>query len=70
MTTENDGARRRNRWYFGGLASSTAVMGTHPLDLLKVQLQTQAEPRKSLFQVIKEIYINTGMTITSFNLFN
>lgn len=63
MTTENERNRRRNRWFFGGMASSTAVLATHPLDLLKVQLQTQAEPRKSLFQVIKDIYVNTGRTI-------
>lgn len=29
------------RWYFGGLASVGAACCTHPLDLLKVHLQTQ-----------------------------
>ncbi|XP_043857173.1 mitochondrial dicarboxylate carrier-like [Dromiciops gliroides] len=33
--------RRVSRWYFGGLASSGAACCTHPLDLLKVHLQTQ-----------------------------
>ncbi|TRZ14410.1 hypothetical protein HGM15179_012701 [Zosterops borbonicus] len=34
---------RVSRWYFGGLASSGAACCTHPLDLLKVHLQTQQE---------------------------
>lgn len=36
---------RVSRWYFGGLASSGAACCTHPLDLLKVHLQTQQEVR-------------------------
>lgn len=32
---------RYERWYFGGLAGVLAVFCTHPLDTLKVQLQTQ-----------------------------
>lgn len=35
--------RRVARWYFGGVASSMAVMVTHPLDLLKVMVQTQKD---------------------------
>ncbi|RWS30836.1 mitochondrial dicarboxylate carrier-like protein, partial [Leptotrombidium deliense] len=35
---------RVGRWYFGGLAGSAAAMCTHPLDLLKVHLQTAAVP--------------------------
>jgi len=31
------------RWYFGGLASAGAACCTHPLDLLKVHLQTQQD---------------------------
>ncbi|EDM06844.1 solute carrier family 25 (mitochondrial carrier; dicarboxylate transporter), member 10, isoform CRA_a [Rattus norvegicus] len=34
---------RTSRWYFGGLASCGAACCTHPLDLLKVHLQTQQE---------------------------
>ncbi|EDL34757.1 mitochondrial dicarboxylate carrier [Mus musculus] len=34
---------RASRWYFGGLASCGAACCTHPLDLLKVHLQTQQE---------------------------
>lgn len=32
---------RQERWYFGGLAGILAACCTHPLDTLKVQLQTQ-----------------------------
>lgn len=33
--------KRLSRWYFGGLASAGAACCTHPLDLIKVTLQTQ-----------------------------
>ena len=33
-------SNRKSRWYFGGLASAGAACVTHPLDLLKVHLQT------------------------------
>lgn len=36
-----DKTKRRSRWYFGGIASAGAASVTHPLDLLKVALQTQ-----------------------------
>lgn len=39
------------RWYFGGLASAGAVLFTHPLDLLKVHLQTQQTGKISLLQM-------------------
>lgn len=35
------GKTRQSRWYFGGLASGGAACFTHPLDLVKVTLQTQ-----------------------------
>nr|AKN21599.1 slc25a-31 [Schmidtea mediterranea] len=33
--------KRESRWYFGGLSSALAISATHPLDLIKVHLQTQ-----------------------------
>lgn len=36
-----DKTKRRSLWYFGGIASAGAAAVTHPLDLLKVALQTQ-----------------------------
>ena len=35
--------KRLALWYFGGLGSAGAACCTHPLDLLKVHLQTQQE---------------------------
>ncbi|XP_023677508.2 mitochondrial dicarboxylate carrier [Paramormyrops kingsleyae] len=35
--------KRVSRWYFGGIASCGAACCTHPLDLIKVHLQTQQE---------------------------
>jgi len=32
---------RQERWYFGGVGGVFAACFTHPLDTLKVQLQTQ-----------------------------
>ncbi|XP_071385908.1 mitochondrial dicarboxylate carrier [Centroberyx affinis] len=37
--------KRISRWYFGGISSSAAACLTHPLDLIKVHLQTQQEVR-------------------------
>ena len=34
---------RLAKWYFGGLGSAGAACCTHPLDLLKVHLQTQQD---------------------------
>ncbi len=36
-------------WYYGGLASIGAVCFTHPLDTIKVQLQTQQKATFGLF---------------------
>uniref|UniRef100_A0A0N5ASX4 Mitochondrial dicarboxylate carrier n=1 Tax=Syphacia muris TaxID=451379 RepID=A0A0N5ASX4_9BILA len=52
---------RIGRWYFGGLASAGAACVTHPLDLLKVHLQTQQTEKKTLGQLIKRIYVNDGI---------
>ncbi|XP_022250478.1 mitochondrial dicarboxylate carrier-like [Limulus polyphemus] len=44
----NKNENRLSRWYFGGLASAGAACCTHPLDLLKVHLQTQQEGKISI----------------------
>lgn len=38
--SESNHGKRVARWYFGGLASAGAAVCTHPLDLVKVHLQT------------------------------
>ncbi|KAF5293599.1 hypothetical protein FQA39_LY03084 [Lamprigera yunnana] len=53
---------RLSRWYFGGLASAGAACITHPLDLLKVQMQTQQEGKISLLQLTKNIIKKQGVT--------
>ncbi|KAH8271315.1 hypothetical protein KR018_006275, partial [Drosophila ironensis] len=51
--------RRVARWYFGGVASSMAAVITHPLDLMKVLVQTQAE-KLSLLQTSRKIVTEQG----------
>lgn len=48
------------RWYFGGLASAGAACCTHPLDLLKVHLQTQQGGQISLGQMAVKLYRSDG----------
>lgn len=49
------------RWYFGGLASAGAACFTHPLDLLKVMLQTQQEGKLSVVQLTINIVKKQGV---------
>ncbi|XP_070580831.1 mitochondrial dicarboxylate carrier-like [Ptychodera flava] len=50
------------RWYFGGLASAGAACCTHPLDLLKVHLQTQQQKgRTSAARLAVDIVRNQGI---------
>uniref|UniRef100_A0A915AJD7 Mitochondrial dicarboxylate carrier n=1 Tax=Parascaris univalens TaxID=6257 RepID=A0A915AJD7_PARUN len=52
---------RVSRWYFGGLASAGAACCTHPLDLLKVHLQTQQQGKLTIGQMIVKIYRGDGI---------
>lgn len=54
--------KKLSRWYFGGLASAGAACVTHPLDLLKVQLQTQQEGKVSLIRLTVNIIKKQGVT--------
>ena len=47
-TNEPGRTKRVAKWYHGGLASASAAMCTHPLDLLKVHLQTQQKVQLGL----------------------
>ncbi|XP_077381490.1 mitochondrial dicarboxylate carrier [Festucalex cinctus] len=53
--------KRMSRWYFGGLASCGAACCTHPLDLLKVHLQTQQEVKKRMFGMAVHVVENNGV---------
>ncbi|CAH4032685.1 mitochondrial dicarboxylate carrier [Pieris brassicae] len=55
------GEVRISRWYFGGLASAGAACVTHPLDLLKVQMQTQKGRNVSMFKLTQIVLKNQGI---------
>ncbi|XP_022834850.1 mitochondrial dicarboxylate carrier-like [Spodoptera litura] len=52
---------RVSRWYFGGLSSAGAACVTHPLDLLKVQMQTQKGKNISMSQLVGIVVKNDGI---------
>lgn len=56
-----DPKKKLSRWYFGGTASAMAACITHPLDLLKVHLQTQQEGRISIIQTTANIVKKQGI---------
>lgn len=60
--TELDRTQKLCRWYFGGLASASAACVTHPLDLLKVHLQTQQEGKTSVIKLTLNIVKKQGIT--------
>uniref|UniRef100_A0A4W5KNS0 Solute carrier family 25 member 10 n=1 Tax=Hucho hucho TaxID=62062 RepID=A0A4W5KNS0_9TELE len=53
--------KRRSRWYFGGLSSSAAACITHPLDLIKVHLQTQHEVRMRMMGMTMSVVQREGV---------
>ncbi|XP_074778026.1 mitochondrial dicarboxylate carrier isoform X1 [Athene noctua] len=53
--------RRVSRWYFGGLASCGAACCTHPLDLVKVHLQTQQEVKMRMTGMAMHVIRNDGV---------
>ncbi|XP_035775704.1 mitochondrial dicarboxylate carrier-like isoform X1 [Anopheles albimanus] len=57
----DDNKKRLSYWYFGGLASAGAACCTHPLDLLKVTLQTQQEGKISLLQLTGKVVRTQGV---------
>nr|XP_045597765.1 mitochondrial dicarboxylate carrier-like [Procambarus clarkii] len=54
------GEQRLAKWYFGGVASCGAACCTHPLDLLKVHLQTQQVTQMGGGQMAVHIVKNQG----------
>lgn len=56
-------SHRLPKWYFGGCASAMAACVTHPLDLLKVHLQTAKSTKEfSLLQRTAKIIEVQGAT--------
>ncbi|XP_065319701.1 mitochondrial dicarboxylate carrier-like isoform X1 [Gordionus sp. m RMFG-2023] len=54
------------KWYFGGLASAGAAVCTHPLDLIKVHLQTQEHGHIRILPFTLDIIKKQGI----FSLYN
>lgn len=52
--------KRVGKWYFGGVASAMAASCTHPLDLLKVHLQTQQKAEMRLIGMGVHVVKNHG----------
>jgi dicarboxylate transporter 10 len=50
-----------HRWYLGGLASAAAAACTHPLDLLKVHLQTQQVAERGLLTMGAHVVRTQGV---------
>ncbi|XP_031563351.1 mitochondrial dicarboxylate carrier-like [Actinia tenebrosa] len=46
---------KKQRWYLGGIASAMAACCTHPLDLLKVHLQTQQNVKHGLSEMAVQV---------------
>jgi len=61
MVSSEEKKQRLSRWYFGGLASAGAACFTHPLDLLKVTLQTQQEGKLSVVQLTSKVIKQQGI---------
>ncbi|XP_039681201.1 mitochondrial dicarboxylate carrier [Perca fluviatilis] len=51
---------RLSRWYFGGVSSSVAACLTHPLDLIKVHLQTQQEVKVRMIGMVVTVVRREG----------
>ncbi|KAK6187193.1 hypothetical protein SNE40_005272 [Patella caerulea] len=66
MAAPVDKTKRTGRWYFGGMASAGAACCTHPLDLLKVHLQTQQSEKIGLLKMGVRVVKSDGI----FGLYN
>jgi len=53
--------KRVAKWYHGGVASAMAACCTHPLDLLKVHLQTQQTGKIGLVQMGVKVFKSDGI---------
>uniref|UniRef100_A0A0K0FA73 Mitochondrial dicarboxylate carrier (inferred by orthology to a human protein) n=1 Tax=Strongyloides venezuelensis TaxID=75913 RepID=A0A0K0FA73_STRVS len=52
---------RKNRFWFGGFASCVAGFATHPIELIKVHLQTQQVVKIGIIGAIVNVYKLDGM---------
>lgn len=59
MKSESKNVEREQKWYFGGIAAAAATCLTHPLDTIKVVLQTSSE-KLSVLGATRNIIKTTG----------
>ncbi|RMX46360.1 mitochondrial dicarboxylate carrier [Pocillopora verrucosa] len=52
---------KKHKWYLGGIASAMAACVTHPLDLLKVHLQTQQQVKQRLLSMAVHVVRTQGV---------
>ncbi|KAF7262444.1 hypothetical protein EG68_00359 [Paragonimus skrjabini miyazakii] len=60
VKTEPPKCNRVARWYFGGLASAMAAGVTHPLDLVKVHMQTPGAKNPTFIRVAIRVVQSDG----------
>ncbi|XP_013402834.1 mitochondrial dicarboxylate carrier [Lingula anatina] len=61
MSDTQPETKRVGRWFFGGFASAGAACCTHPLDLLKVHLQTQQKSDMGFVKMGVKVVKNDGI---------
>ncbi|KAM3178273.1 hypothetical protein ACTXT7_002913 [Hymenolepis weldensis] len=60
-TSDEEKVVKAGYWYFGGVASAMAAAVTHPLDLLKVHLQTQQTKEFGMIGMGVRVFKNDGI---------
>jgi len=61
MAAEKPTTKRISSWWMGGAAAMGAASCTHPLDLVKVHLQTQQEARLGMLQMAIRVVKSEGI---------
>ncbi|XP_055345556.1 mitochondrial dicarboxylate carrier-like [Paramacrobiotus metropolitanus] len=59
-SAEEKEIKKLPRWYFGGLACMTGALCTHPLDMMKVHLQTHSGRRLHIFRSLWQVARREG----------
>ncbi|OWA53101.1 Mitochondrial dicarboxylate carrier [Hypsibius exemplaris] len=80
LTAEEKEIKKIPRWYFGGMACSTAACCTHPIDMMKVHLQTHtADGKLRIFQSminlvkargVRTLYVGLTASVTRESIYS
>ncbi|CAH8491165.1 unnamed protein product [Dicrocoelium dendriticum] len=60
MSDSSSAPKKAGYWYFGGVASAMAAACTHPLDLIKVHLQTQQKKEVGMIGMGVRVFKRDG----------